>query len=151
MRLLSNLFARVASFRSPSTLNDLCAIANENMSGKTRAPRCSKGILSDHSPRLPPTIEGEADINKACRSLNGCGRNRETQSITFFRRPGIEPLYSGEEIMNASFAKSRFLNSIAPFGMSPFDSKSWLKEEQSNSLMFARSTFTVITLNYLGR
>ena len=51
-----------------------------------------KGILSDQSPRLPPTIEGEADINNACRSLNGCGRNRETQSITFFRRPGIEAI-----------------------------------------------------------
>src|SRR5258705_11559603 len=96
IRLSSNLFAIVVSLRSPSAVNALCAIANENISGKTLAPRCSKGILSDQSPRLPPIMEGEADIIKACRSLNGCGRNRETQSITFLRRPGMELLYSGE-------------------------------------------------------
>ena len=33
------------------------------MSGYTRAPRCSSGMRNDQSPRLPPTIEGEADIN----------------------------------------------------------------------------------------
>jgi hypothetical protein len=44
---------------------------------------------------LPPAIEGEADINRACFSLNGCGRNRDTQSIIFFKSPGMEALYSG--------------------------------------------------------
>jgi hypothetical protein len=30
-----------------------------------------------------------------CRSLNGCGLNRDTKSIEFLRLPGIEKLYSG--------------------------------------------------------
>src|SRR5436190_11600337 len=110
------------------------------MSGKTRAPRCSNGIRSDHSALLPPPMEGEADINKAWCSLNGWGRNLETQSMAFLMSPGIEPLYSGDEIMKASFAKIRLRNSSAPFGWELFDSRSWLKEGQSNSCMPARST-----------
>jgi hypothetical protein len=39
--------------------------------------------------------------------LNGCGRTRETQSMTFFSTPGIDALYSGEAMMNASFATGR--------------------------------------------
>src|SRR5580765_3815509 len=98
-------------------------MASENISGKIRAPKCSNGMRSDHRPLLPPAIEGEADISKPCNSLNGCGRNRETQSIEFFRKPGIEPLYSGDEIINASFAKSRLRNSFAPSGRVPFASR----------------------------
>src|SRR6185503_3958247 len=54
------------------------------MSGYTRTPRCSSGTRSAHNPRLPPTIDGDADRSSACLPLNGCGLNRDTQSITFF-------------------------------------------------------------------
>ena len=115
-RFSSNRFAKVSSAIFPSGVNALCAIANENILGKTFAPRCSNGILKDQSALLPPPIDGEADISKAWRSLNGCGRNLETQSIVFLNKPGIEPLYSGDEIIKASFAKMRFRNSSAPAG-----------------------------------
>jgi len=61
-------------------------------------------------------LKGEADIKKAWISLKGCGRNPETQSMAFFKSPGIEPLYSGDEIIKASFAKIRLRNSSAPAG-----------------------------------
>src|SRR5688500_3589689 len=137
--LSSKRFARVGLIMLPSGVKAWCAIASENISGKTLAPKCSKGILRDHNERLPPTIEGEADSSSACRSLNGCGRNLETQSILFFILPGIEALYSGDAIINASFAKSRFLNCSAPAGCESFVSKSWLNEGQSNSLILAKS------------
>ncbi len=55
----------------PLGVNALCAVANENMLGKTFAPRCSNGILNDHNDLFPPPIEGEADKSKACCSLKG--------------------------------------------------------------------------------
>ena len=116
-RFSSNRLANVLSAISPSVENALCAVASENILGKTFAPRCSNGIRKDQRALLPPPIEGDADINKAWRSLKGCGRNLETQSIEFFRRPGIEPLYSGDEIIKASFARILFLNSSAPAGI----------------------------------
>src|SRR5437868_11313082 len=112
-RFSSKRFASVSSAICPSAVNALCAVANENIFGKTLAPRCSKGILKDQSALLPPPIDGDADINKACFALNGCGRNLETQSMAFLISPGIEPLYSGEEIMKASFAKILLRNSSA--------------------------------------
>jgi hypothetical protein len=48
--------------------------------------------------------------------LNGCGLARDTQSIAFFNTPGIDPLYSGDTITNASAASSRERNSCAPSG-----------------------------------
>src|SRR5688572_4456980 len=123
-RFCSNRFAKVSSAILPSDVNALCAVAKENISGNTLAPRCSSGILKDQSDLLPPPIEGEADISRAWRSLNGWGRNRETQSIEFFSRPGIEPLYSGDEIINASFAKIRLRSSSAPVGWKLFISRS---------------------------
>jgi hypothetical protein len=53
----------------------------------------------------------EADMSKPWRVSNGCGRNREVQSIRFLIVPGMEPLYSGDEMMKASFASSRLRNS----------------------------------------
>ncbi len=97
-------------------------------------------MRKDQTPRLPPTNDGDADISKACRSLKGCGRNLDTQSIEFFKCPGIEPLYSGEQIMKASLARSLFLNSFAPSGILPFASRSWLNDGQSNSCILAKST-----------
>jgi hypothetical protein len=41
---------------------------------------------------------------------NGCGRNRDAQSIRFLRSPGIEKLYSGDARMNASLPRSLLLN-----------------------------------------
>src|SRR6516165_3834245 len=114
--LSSNLFPNVSSAILPSALNALCAIANENMFGNTFAPKCSSGIRNCQRARLPPAIEGDADITKACLSLNGCGRKRETQSMEFLISPGMEPLYSGDEIMKASFANNRLRNSSAPGG-----------------------------------
>lgn len=49
----------------PSGAKAWCARASENMSGYTRAPRCSSGMRSAHRPRLPPTIDGEADSSNA--------------------------------------------------------------------------------------
>jgi len=61
-------------------------------------------------------MDGDADSSSACLPLNGCGRNRDTQSITFFSAPGIDPLYSGAAMTNASFASSRRRSSVAPDG-----------------------------------
>ena len=47
-------------------------------------------------------MEGEADMSRQWRSLKGCGRRRDTQSIAFLRTPGIDPLYSGEATTRAS-------------------------------------------------
>src|SRR5512141_2635310 len=47
----------VALARRPSSPNAWWACESENMSGYTRAPRCSSGIRSDQSPRFPPAIE----------------------------------------------------------------------------------------------
>ena len=82
----------------------------------SRAPRCSNGMRSDHSPRLPPTIDGDAESNSACFPLNGCGRKRDAQSTAFFSAPGIDALYSGEAMMNASAALIRRQSACAPSG-----------------------------------
>src|SRR5439155_17838472 len=81
-----------------------------------RAPKCSKGTRSAHKPRLPPTIDGEADKRRPCFSLNGCGLKRDTQSIEFFSAPGIEALYSGELITKASLVWMHSRNLSAPGG-----------------------------------
>ena len=57
----------------PSLSKARCAWASENMSGYSRAPRCSNGTRSAHSPRLPPPIDGDADMSSPWRSLNGWG------------------------------------------------------------------------------
>ena len=98
----------------PSSPNAWCACASENMSGYTRAPRCSSGTRRAQSPRLPPAMEGEADMRSPCRPLNGCGRIRLAQSMMFLRTPGIDALYSGEAMRNASAASSRSLSRNAP-------------------------------------
>jgi hypothetical protein len=100
---------------SPSSA--LWAAASENMSGKMRAPRCSNGTRSAHSPRLPPTIDGDADSSSPWRPSNGCGRKREVQSMTFLSMPGIDMLYSGDAMMKASLASRRRCSSWAPGGM----------------------------------
>src|SRR5436190_18108333 len=141
MILSSKRFARVGLLSVLSGVKAWCAIANENISGKTLAPKCSNGILNVQSPLLPPTIDGDADISNACLSLNGCGRDLETQSMIFLRFPGMEPLYSGDEIIKASLDKSLFRNCSAPAGCEPSNSRSWLNEGQSNSLILAKSTF----------
>jgi hypothetical protein len=101
------------------------ACASENMSGYTRAPRCSSGTRRAQRPRLPPTIDGDAEISIPCFALNGCGLYRDTQSIAFFRTPGNETLYSGAAITNASTSSSRLRNCSAPGGK-PVACASWL-------------------------
>src|SRR5687767_8423845 len=126
MMLSSNLFASFSSAIFPSGENAWCALAKENIFGYTRVPKCSKGMRKDHSARFPPAMEGEADMSIALCSLKGCGRNRDTQSITFFSNPGTEPLYSGDDMMNASFANNRSRKVVAPFGKGSLFSTSWL-------------------------
>src|SRR5687767_5303631 len=109
------------------------------MSGYTRAPRCSSGMRSDQRPRLPPTIEGDADMSIPYRRVNGCGLKRDVQSMTFLSTPGIEALYSGDTMMKPSLASSRSLRRLAPSGM-PSRSSSPSYDEQSKSAMEARST-----------
>jgi hypothetical protein len=58
-------------------------------------------------------MDGDADISNPCRSLNGCGANRDTQSMAFFRAPGIEALYSDAATTNPWQASSRSRNSSA--------------------------------------
>ena len=70
-------------------------------------------------------IEGDADIRSPCLPLNGCGRKREVQSMTFFRTPGIEALYSGDAIMTASAVTSRSRRRCAPAGMPSSVCTSW--------------------------
>ena len=79
------------------------------MSGYTRAARCSNGTRSADRPRLPPTIEGDADSSKPWR---GCGRKRDTQSIAFLSSPGTDALDSGEEITNALGRSSVTRNAV---------------------------------------
>src|SRR5712692_1613723 len=110
------------------------------MSGNTHAPRCSKGMRTAHRPRLPPTMDGDAESSKPCRSLNGCGRYRDTQSIAFLSSPGIEELYSGETTTKASLASSRRRNASTPGGNPPPSWSSWSYEGESNSCIDARST-----------
>jgi hypothetical protein len=65
---------------------------------------------------------------------------RETQSKAFLRTPGIEALYSGEAMTNASFACRRLRSSSAAAGK-PFSTwTSALYEGQSNSAIEPRST-----------
>ena len=73
-------------------------------------------MRSAHRPRLPPAIDGDADISSPWRSLNGCGWKRDTQSIAFLSTPGIEALYSGDATTNPWQASSWRRNSSAPGG-----------------------------------
>src|ERR1700737_614426 len=103
-----------------------------------RAPRCSNGIRSDQRPRLPPAMDGEAESSKPCISLKGWGSIRETQSTAFFRTPGMEALYSGEEMTNASQPTRRRLNSRAPLGGPDSSNTSPLNDGESKLAIEAR-------------
>src|SRR5438552_4012908 len=105
-----------------------------------RAPKCSKGTRSAHKPRLPPTIDGEADKRRPCFSLNGCGLKRDTQSIEFFNTPGIEALYSGELITKASLLWMHSRSLSAPGGNPAVSCRSALYEGASKSDMEVGST-----------
>src|SRR5579862_5991854 len=112
----SNRFCRTSLRILPFLSIAWCASASENMSGYTRAPRCSSGTRNDQRPRLPPLIDGDADISRHCLPLNGCGRIRDVQSITFLRIPGMELLYSGDAMMKASVFISLSRRRCAPEG-----------------------------------
>src|ERR1043165_7216589 len=107
-----------------------------------RAPRCSSGTRSAQRPRLPPAIDGDAERRKPCLPLNGWGRKRDVQSIVFFSAPGIEPLYSGAAMRNASAARSRSRNRCAPAGSPSASSASWAYDGQSKSLIPTSSIST---------
>ena len=49
-------------------------------------------------PRMPPA----ADCSATGLSLNGWSFMRDTQSMAFFRPPGIDQLYSGETMIRPS-------------------------------------------------
>jgi hypothetical protein len=81
-------------------------------------------MRSDHSPRFPPAIDGDADMSRPCLPLNGCGRTRDTQSIKFLSAPGIDALYSGEAMTKASAASSHRRKRVAGSGTPVSCSKS---------------------------
>jgi hypothetical protein len=85
-------------------------------------------------------MDGEADKSSPCISLNGCGWWRDTQSMTFLSWPGIEALYSGEQMTNATAAVSRRCSSRGPGGSPSARWTSWLNDGASNSAIVARST-----------
>ena len=58
------------------------------------AQRPEAAVAADHRRRRRE--------QQAVAPLNGCGRKRDTQSIAFLSTPGIDALYSGDAIMNAS-------------------------------------------------
>jgi hypothetical protein len=121
-------------------IEGLVAWASENMSGYSLAPRCSSGTRRAHSPRLPPDIDGDADISSPARSLNGCGLRRDTQSIEFLSTPGIEALYSGAATTNPLQASRQRRNSSAPSGNPSSYWTSVSYEGVSKSRMDLRST-----------
>jgi len=89
---------------------------------------------------LPPVIDGDAAIRNACLPLNGCGLNRETQSIVFLRTPDIDALYSGDEIMKPSVATSLSWSACAPAGSPVDNSVSRSYGGHSKSVIAALST-----------
>ena len=52
--------------------------------------------------REPPRTPPAADCSATGLSLNGCSFMRDTQSIAFFRPPGIDQLYSGDTMISPS-------------------------------------------------
>src|SRR6516164_1453092 len=52
--------------------------------------------------REPPRMPPAADCSATGLSLNGCSFMRDTQSIAFFRPPGIDQLYSGDTMITPS-------------------------------------------------
>src|SRR5215467_1641489 len=52
--------------------------------------------------REPPRMPPAADCSATGLSLNGCSFMRDTQSIAFFRPPGIDQLYSGDTMISPS-------------------------------------------------
>src|SRR5437868_424775 len=107
-------------------------------------------MRSAQRPRLPPTIEGDADSNIACRPLKGCGLKRDTQSMTFFNTPGMDELYSGDAMMTASAAFRRRHSSRAPAGTPSSRSTSKSYDGQSNSDIAARSAMPPLSVTTLA-
>src|SRR4029078_2810731 len=97
-------------------------------------------MRSVHRPRLPPTIDGDADRRSACRSWNGWGWKRETQSTAFLSTPGSEAVYSCEEITKASVASIRRRSDSAPAGKPVSLCASALYEGHSKSAIVPWST-----------
>ena len=52
--------------------------------------------------REPPSMPPAADWSATGLSLNGWSFMRDTQSMAFFRPPGIDQLYSGETMITPS-------------------------------------------------
>src|SRR5262249_60636323 len=94
------------------------------------------------SPRLPPAIDGDADMSRHCFPLNGCGRTRDAQSIRFLSAPGIEALYSGEEITSALADSSHRQNCVAGSGTPASRATSKSYDTQSKSPNPGHSTVT---------
>lgn len=89
-----------------------------------RHPKCPQATVA-------AAIDG--DRRMPWSSLNGCGLNRETQSMAFLSAPGIDALYSGDEMTKASQPTRRRRNSSDPGGHVPSSWTSALYEGASKS------------------
>ena len=61
---------------------------------------------------MPPA----ADWNATGLSLNGCSFMRDTQSMAFFKPPGIDQLYSGETMISASAPRMASAHALTSAG-----------------------------------
>ena len=61
-----------------------------------------KAVTVCNRPRFPPAKAGEAEQSIIGHFSQAIGVERETQSIRFFSVPGVEKLYSGEEMIKPS-------------------------------------------------
>src|SRR3974377_631064 len=84
--------------------------------------------------REPPSGPCEQDWIATGFSLNGWAFMRETQSIAFFRAPGIVQLYSGDTMITPSAARIAAARSSAAGGK---PDASWISELYIGSPSYA--------------
>ena len=70
-----------------------------------KASRNIMHLRRSYCTRAPPTGPGEADCSATGLPAKGWFCNRETQSIAFFRPPGMPKLYSGVQKITPSAAR----------------------------------------------
>ena len=76
--------------------------------------------------REPPRMPPAADCSATGLSLNGCSFMRDTQSMAFFRPPGIDQLYSGDTMISPSALRMASAQATASAGKPVASWMSWL-------------------------
>src|SRR5712691_4877540 len=71
----------------------------------TKASRNAIALRMSYCTRAPPTGPGEADCSATALPANGWFCRRDTQSMAFFRPPGMVKLYSGVQKITPSAAR----------------------------------------------